>query len=75
MRTRIVPAIAVVAVCIVLAACGRSEAAGDIGALKVQEAKQIATDAYIYGYPWTSRRSTSLRSIRGDRPREAQLSF
>jgi len=35
----------------------------------------IATDAYIYGYPWTSRRSTSLRSIRGDRPREAQLSF
>ena len=51
MKTRIVPAIAVVAVCIVLAACGKSEAAGDIGALKVQEAKQIATDAYIYGYP------------------------
>jgi len=35
----------------------------------------IATDAYIYGYPWTSRRSTSLRSIRGDRPRAVELSF
>jgi hypothetical protein len=51
MKTRIVPAIVAAVVCVVLAACGKSEAAGDIGAVKLQEAKQIATEAYIYGYP------------------------
>uniref|UniRef100_Q021M8 DUF1254 domain-containing protein n=1 Tax=Solibacter usitatus (strain Ellin6076) TaxID=234267 RepID=Q021M8_SOLUE len=51
MKTRIVPAVAVVAICIMLAACSKSEAAGDIGVVKAQEARQIATDAYIFGYP------------------------
>ncbi len=51
MKTRIVPAIVAAVVCVALAACSKSEAAGDIGAVKVQEAKQIATEAYIYGYP------------------------
>lgn len=51
MKTRRLPAAALVVFCIVLAGCSKSQAAGDIGPIKAQEALSIATDAYIYGYP------------------------
>src|SRR3984893_2747823 len=46
-RLAIVPAI----LCMVLAACGQTHAAKDPDTLSGQQALDIGTEAYIYGYP------------------------
>ncbi len=51
MKARVAAVLTISAVCGVLAGCSKSQAAGDIGALKVLDAVSIGTEAYVYGYP------------------------
>jgi hypothetical protein len=50
MKNRTAPALMLAATILLMTACGRLQG-GPVGSIRWQEAQEIATEAYIYGYP------------------------